>query len=287
MKHRRTIFHSRMGPVWIQQKACRDTFRRTCVFASGEICCLCSAFRCALRAKHRHNFFKLLWDRYGYNKKHVGTRYAELVFLHPVGDEAHVVHFVSSRARNVDALFFKLGWDRYGLHKKRAGTRYVKLVFLYPVGSAGHVVHFVASGAQNINALFFMFGLDRFGFNKKAPDTFRQNCVFASDGIYFSCSAFQCVRGVKHRRTDRYRFNKKHAGTCYAELVYLHLEGSAGHVVHSCASGRKTSMHDFSCLGGTVYGFKKNLTGTRYAKLLFLHLVGSVGHVVHSGASRA
>jgi hypothetical protein len=60
-----------------------------------------------------------------------------------------------------------------------------------------------------------------------------------------------------------------------------------GHVVHFGASGHETSMHDFSCLGGTIYGFNKNLTATRYTELLFLHLVGSACHVVHSGAFRA
>jgi hypothetical protein len=36
---------------------------------------------------------------------------------------------------------------------------------------------------------------------------------------------------------DRYRFDKKHAGTCYAKLVFLHPVGYVGHVVHSVASG--------------------------------------------------
>jgi hypothetical protein len=35
---------------------------------------------------------------------------------------------------------------------------------------------------------------------------------------------------------DRYGFNKKRAGTSYAELVFLHLVRFAGHVVHSGAS---------------------------------------------------
>jgi hypothetical protein len=36
---------------------------------------------------------------------------------------------------------------------------------------------------------------------------------------------------------DRYRFNKMHAGTCYAKLVFLHPVGYVGHVVHSGAPG--------------------------------------------------
>jgi hypothetical protein len=36
---------------------------------------------------------------------------------------------------------------------------------------------------------------------------------------------------------DRYGFNKKHARTRYAGLVFLHLVGSVSHVVQSDASG--------------------------------------------------
>jgi hypothetical protein len=32
------------------------------------------------------------WDRYGFCRKCDRTRYAELVFLHPVGSTGHVVH---------------------------------------------------------------------------------------------------------------------------------------------------------------------------------------------------
>jgi hypothetical protein len=43
----------------------------------------------------------------------------------------------------------------------------------------------------------------------------------------------------------RCSLHKKHAGTRYAELVFLQLIGSAGHVVHSIASGREMTAHYF------------------------------------------
>jgi hypothetical protein len=50
---------------------------------------------------------------------------------------------------------------------------------------------------------------------------------------------------------DPYGFHKNHAGTRYAERVFLHPVESVVHVVHSGALGCETSMHYFSCLGGT------------------------------------
>jgi hypothetical protein len=86
------------------------------------------------------------WDRYGLHKKRVGTRYTELLFLHPVGYVGHVVHSGTCGARNFDAPFFMLRWDRYGFNNKRDGTHYAEPVFLNLVGSTGHVVHSGASG---------------------------------------------------------------------------------------------------------------------------------------------
>jgi hypothetical protein len=92
------------------------------------------------------HYFLLGSDRYRLDKKHVGTHYIELVFLHPVGSTGHVMHSSALGVRNVDILFFMLGWDQYGFHKKCAATCYIEHVFLHPLGSVGHVVHSGASG---------------------------------------------------------------------------------------------------------------------------------------------
>jgi hypothetical protein len=69
-------------------------------------------------------FFRLRWDWYGFYKKRVGTHYAKLLFLHPVGSLGNIVHSAASVARDVDTLFFMPGWDRYRFHKKHVRTRY-------------------------------------------------------------------------------------------------------------------------------------------------------------------
>jgi hypothetical protein len=37
------------------------------------------------------------WDQYGFDKKHTETRYAKLVFFHPVGSTDLIVHSGASR----------------------------------------------------------------------------------------------------------------------------------------------------------------------------------------------
>jgi hypothetical protein len=88
----------------------------------------------------------LRWDQYRFDKKCIGTRYAELLFFHPEGSVGDIVLFGASDWRIIDTLFFRLRWDWYGFDKKRFRTRYAKILFFHPVQSADQVLHFGASG---------------------------------------------------------------------------------------------------------------------------------------------
>jgi hypothetical protein len=98
---------------------------------------------------------------------------------------------------------FVLWWALCCFHKKRVGRRYTELEFLHPVGSTGPILHFGTSGVSNIDALFFQMSTHYFSY---------------SGGI-----------GVNSTKT--------HVGTRYTKLVFLHMVGSAVHIVHFDASG--------------------------------------------------
>jgi hypothetical protein len=84
---------------------------------------------------------------------------------------------------------------------------------------------------------------------------------------------------------DQYGFHKNCNGTRSVEILFLHPVGCARHVVHSVRPGRETSMHYFSCSGGTSMDLTKSALGHVVPNLCFLHPEGSAGNVVHFCAS--
>jgi hypothetical protein len=107
--------------------------------------------------------------------------------------------------------------------------------------------------------------------------------VFTSGGICGSHSAFQCIWGVKCRRTifharvGPYGFHKKRPRTRYAEHVFFHSVGYVGHLVHSGASGTQNVIALFFIHGWDRYGFDKKHAATLLRRTYFFASDGICG----------
>jgi hypothetical protein len=64
---------------------------------------------------------------------------------------------------------------------------------------------------------------------------------------------------------DRYEFDKKHIRTHYAEPMFLHSVGYAGHIVHFGASGMRNVDTLFFILRWDQCGYDKKWTRTHYS----------------------
>jgi hypothetical protein len=78
---------------------------------------------------------------------------------------------------------------------------------------------------------------------------------------------------IFHARWAWCGLHKKRPGTHYAELVFFHLVGSAGHVVYFGASETRNVITIFFMRTTDRYGFDKKRVGTHYAELVFFQLV--------------
>jgi hypothetical protein len=167
-----TIFYALVGPIRIPKKACWDTLRWSCVFASGAIYMSRSAFGCVRGVKHRHTISHTLVGPCGSHEKRVRTHYTELVFFHPVRFACCVVSSGAYGAQTFDALFFMLGWAWCESQTLDRTCVFASGVIWVSIVRSG------AFGKQNIDTLFFKLGWARFRSHKKRDGTRYVELIF-------------------------------------------------------------------------------------------------------------
>jgi hypothetical protein len=149
----------------------------------------------------------------------------------------------------------------------------------------------VHSGHKTLTHYFSSLGGTGTDSTKSILRHVTSNLCFPSGGICGSCSACWCVWGMKYRHTIFHarvgpvRIQQNARWDTLRRSLFFHPVGSAGHVVHSDATGARIIDALLFMLGWDRFRLNKKRTGKRYAEHVFLHPVGSTGHVVHSGAS--
>jgi hypothetical protein len=195
-------------------------------------------------------------SRCGFHIMCVGTHYAELVFLHPVGIALYALHTGSSGAQNVITQFFMLGQNRYGFDKMVLGHITLNLCFCIWCDLWVTWCIQVHSGCD-VDAPFFKLESAQCPSHEKRVQTRYAKLVFLHPVGSSGSIVHSGASGAQNGDTQFFKlgsarcgFYKKRTGKCYTELIFLHHVPSVGHIVHSGASGHEMSMQHFLCSSG-------------------------------------
>jgi hypothetical protein len=162
------------------------------------------------------------------------------------------VHSGASGARNIGALFFLIWWPGVVSIKSALGHTTQKLCFC--IGCYLWVKYCILVRLRRKTLMHYFCCLGGSGADsiKSAAGHITSTLCF-----YIRCNRWvtSCIRGVKCRCTICHALfaqcglHKKRTETRYAEVVFLHLVGSARHVVHFGASGVQNIDTLFFMLG--------------------------------------
>jgi hypothetical protein len=123
----------------------------------------------------------LEWDQYGFHRKHSGTRYTELAFLHPVGSMGHVVVPVHPGLKTLTHYFLCSGGNGTDSTKREPGNITPNLCFCMQWDLRVTLCIPMLLGHQTMKHYFFMLRCDWYGFHKWALGNIVHSGVSGTD----------------------------------------------------------------------------------------------------------